>query len=90
MIELETLWDDWLRMVCYQCDPYDHIHPARGIPCVRDLCAGFLEMFPLVGDGSDDPAVDAVRWLCETILEELDWEVRGEKPPPGAPPADSR
>jgi hypothetical protein len=69
------------------CDPYDHIAP-RGLTCIRQLCEGFLEDFPQLGGDDDDHEVASVRWLCEVILQELDWEEHGEAAaPPGPPPA---
>ena len=84
----ETIWDDWIRMACYVCDA--HTGP-RGLATVRWLCEGFLDAFPLMepdypvkGEDFHDGQVQAVRRLCQTNLEELDW-ADGKKP--AAPPS---
>jgi hypothetical protein len=71
--EAEDRWETWLRRACYGCDPCDDTAP-HGFAAIRGLCAGFLKAFPPLGDASEDQAVGSVRWLCQTILDELAWE----------------
>jgi hypothetical protein len=81
----EMVWSDWLQMTCYAFDPFDHVCPRRGVEAVRAICEWFLETFPLMPDcgfGGDTPGGDhdvaSLRWLCQTILDELAWEAKAK------------